>query len=305
MPLNSSSVVGGVDTHQDIHVGPVIDKDGKVLSTKQFQTTKDGYCKMASWMNSFGDLSRTGIEQTGSYGAGLSRYFTSWGVPILEVTGPDRQLRHSKGKNDTIDAITAAQACLVGDRVSVAKDKGGTVEALRVLKTTRSSAIKAKRAALQQLHNTIVACPDTLRDQLRHLTRANLIRTCANFKPDKANFTDLTVATKISLKSIARRILDLSDEIVDLDQFIEPLVSQLAPNLIETKGFGPQSGPSMLICIGDNPNRFETEASFAMLCGVAPISASSGKVERFRLNHGGNRHCKFSTTYGSCWTNEN
>jgi transposase len=32
-----------------------------------------------------------------------------------------------------------------------------------------------------------------------------------------------------------------------------------------------------------------SEASFASLCGVAPIEASSGKVVRHRLNRGGNR----------------
>ena len=33
----------------------------------------------------------------------------------------------------------------------------------------------------------------------------------------------------------------------------------------------------------------KSEASFASLCGVAPIEASSGKVVRHRLNRGGNR----------------
>jgi transposase len=40
---------------------------------------------------------------------------------------------------------------------------------------------------------------------------------------------------------------------------------------------------------GDNPQRLSSEASFASLCGVSPIEASSGKVVRHRLNRGGNR----------------
>jgi transposase len=32
-----------------------------------------------------------------------------------------------------------------------------------------------------------------------------------------------------------------------------------------------------------------SEASFASLCGVSPLEASSGKVVRHRLNRGGNR----------------
>jgi transposase len=35
--------------------------------------------------------------------------------------------------------------------------------------------------------------------------------------------------------------------------------------------------------------RFRSPAAFAMLAGVAPIPASSGEVQRMRLNRGGNR----------------
>ena len=51
------------------------------------------------------------------------------------------------------------------------RPRSGTVEALRVLRTTRKTAIKCRRAALQQLHNTIVAAPEEVRDQVRNLTR--------------------------------------------------------------------------------------------------------------------------------------
>ena len=47
--------------------------------------------------------------------------------------------------------------------------------------------------------------------------------------------------------------------------------------------------PSLLVAVGDNPQRLKSEASFAHLCGVAPVPASSGKTVRHRLNRGGNR----------------
>ena len=94
---------------------------------------------------------------------------------VLEVTGPDPALRRAKGKDDTVDAIGAAQAALTGQRVRVAKDRNGQVEALRVLRTTRKTAIKCKPAALQQLHNTIVAAPDSVREQLSNQTRMQLL----------------------------------------------------------------------------------------------------------------------------------
>ncbi|MFC7883045.1 transposase [Streptomyces sp. NPDC057376] len=41
--------------------------------------------------------------------------------------------------------------------------------------------------------------------------------------------------------------------------------------------------------MGDNPERLNTEASFAALCGVSPIEYSSGRRRTRRLNYGGDR----------------
>ena len=135
---------------------------------------------------------------------------------MLEVTGPDPASRRAKGKDDALDAIAAAEAARTRRRVQVAKDRSGAVEALRVLRTTRKMAIKCRRAALQQLHNTIVAAPEEVRDQVRNLTRMQRLRTCAAWRPDTVGYRDPVVATKLALKYLARRILDLNDEIAEL-----------------------------------------------------------------------------------------
>jgi len=63
-------VVGGVDTHKDLHVAAVVDEKDILLATACFATTRQGYRQMLDWMRSFGDLKRIGVECTGSYGAG-------------------------------------------------------------------------------------------------------------------------------------------------------------------------------------------------------------------------------------------
>ena len=229
------------------------------------------------------------VEATGTYGAGITRHLALAGVPVLEVTGPDRSLRRAKGKDDSLDAIAAAQAALTGQRVQVAKDRSGAVEALRVLRTTRKTAIKCRRATLQQLHNTIVASPDEVRDQVRNLTRMQLLRTCASWRPDTVGYRDPVVATRIALKSLARRVLDLNDEVADLDRLIEPLVEELGSALTQLEGVGPNSAGEFIVAAGENSDRLRSEAGFAMLCGACPIPASSGKTQRHRLNRGGNR----------------
>ena len=78
------SVVGGVDTHKDLHVAAVVDEHDRVLGNQCFATTRHGYKQMLAWMRSFGQLVRIGVEATGTYGAGLMRYMQSAGVEVLE-----------------------------------------------------------------------------------------------------------------------------------------------------------------------------------------------------------------------------
>ena len=283
-----AGVIGGVDTHQDLHTAAIVTLEGTVLGTESFSTTRAGYRAMLAWFRSRGELLRVGVESTGSYGAGIARHLALSGVPVLEVTGPDPAARRARGKDDALDAVAAAEAARTGCRVQVAKDRGGAVEALRVLRTTRKTAVKCRRAALQQLHNTIVAAPDEVRDQVRNLTRMRRLRICAAWRPDAAGYRDPAVATKLSLKSLAHRILDLNDEIAELDRFIAPLVEELAPDLLKLEGVGTASAGELLVAAGENPERLRSEASFAMLCGACPLPASSGKTRRHRLNRGGN-----------------
>jgi transposase len=282
------AVIGGIDTHKDLHVAAVIDGE-TVLGTASFSTTRAGYRALIRWMRGFGDLRRVGVEGTGSYGAGVTRHLTDAGIEVLEVDRPDRSERRRRGKDDDLDAINAARAALYGRRTSIPKSKDGAVEALRVLRVTRATAIRARRNALQLLRMTIVAAPEELRDQVRHLTRMQLIRTCAAWRPDLTDAADPTSATRIALKSLARRMLELGDEIAMLDQLIEPLVRSLAAPLLSRVGVGIQIAAQLLVTAGGNPQRMRSEAGFAMLCGVAPLPASSGMTQRHRLNRGGDR----------------
>jgi transposase len=163
------------------------------------------------------------------------------------------------------------------------------VESLRVLRVARSTAVKSRRVALQMLRAQIISASEELRDQVRNLTRMQLIRTCASWRPDLTDAADPVTATRIALKSLARRMLELGDEIAMLDDLIEPLVTALAPRLLERTGIGIEIAGQLLVTAGDNPERLRSEGAFAMLCGVAPLPASSGKTQRHRLNRGGDR----------------
>jgi transposase len=289
MAAQAPTVIGGIDTHKDLHTAAVVDAHGAVLGVESFATTRAGYDRLLSWMAGFGALSRVGVESSGSFGAGVTRRLARAGIPVLEVAGQERARRRGRGKDDAMDAVAAARAALDDHRVSAARTRTGEVEALRVLRTTRAGAVKARRAALQQLHNTIVEAPEELRDATRGLTRMALLRTVAAWRPDRAQAGDPLVAARLAMRSIARRILELGDEIADLEQLITPLVNRLAPALLQARGIGTEIAGQLLVTAGDNPQRLSSESGFAMLCGVAPIPASSGKTQRHRLNRGGDR----------------
>lgn len=155
----SRVVVGGIDTHKDLHVAAVIDTAEMVLGTESFSTTRAGYRSLVRWMRSFGDVRRVGVEGTGSYGAGINRHLSEAGIEVLEVFRPDRTDRRLRGKTDDFDAINAARAALHGQRTTTPKTRDGLVESLRVLRLTRSTAVKSRRAALQLLRNHIVSAP--------------------------------------------------------------------------------------------------------------------------------------------------
>jgi hypothetical protein len=147
-------VVGGVDTHKDLHVAAVVDEHDCILGTRCFATTRQGYRQMIDWMRSFGELLRIGIESSGSYGAGLLRFVQKAGIEVLEVTTPDKLDRRRRGKNDDLDAQNAAHAAFAGTRTVTPRSRDGMVEALRVLTACRKTAVAARRVALQLIQNT-------------------------------------------------------------------------------------------------------------------------------------------------------
>src|ERR1700685_1709630 len=126
-------IVGGVDTHKDLHVAAVVDEQDRVIGTRSFATTRQGYRQMLAWMRSFGDLQRVGVESTGSYGAGLLRFMQQAGITVLEVTTPDKQDRRRRGKNDALDAQNAAHAAFAGQRTGALRSRDGMIESQRIL----------------------------------------------------------------------------------------------------------------------------------------------------------------------------
>ena len=287
-------VTVGVDTHTDQHVGVVLDQFGRRLGARSVPTTPAGFATLLAWARTFGTVERFGVEGTGSYGAGLTRWLRARGLAVIEVERPhrhDRQARRRRGKSDPLDAEAAARAVQAGTVIGQPKAGDGHVEMIRTLRLARRSAMKARTQAANQLHAVVVTAPDGLRARLRALPMAELIRLAAAFRPVRAGSALSTpvAAAKLALKGLAIRYRQLSAEIDALDVHLEQLVATAAPELIAVKGVGTDIAGALLVAAGDNPDRLHSEAAFASLCGVAPIPASSGRTNRHRLSRGGDR----------------
>ena len=285
---SADGVVLGVDTHLDVHVAVAVDQLGRRLGELRVPTTARGYERLLGWAEGFGPVGCAGIEGTSSYGAGLVRHLKAAGVSVVEVERPKRRHLRRKGKSDPIDAEAAARAVLAGEALGEPKSGDGKVEMIRTLRSARQSAVKSRSQAANQLKALLVTAPEVLRHRLRELPTKELVASCARFRlgndPD-----DVETATKFALRSVARRHEALSEEITELDVQLDRLVAEVAPKLISLPAIGTHHAATLLVVAGDNPQRLRSEASFASLCGVSPIEASSGKVVRHRLNRGGNR----------------
>jgi len=282
-------VVGGVDTHKDSHTAAVVDLAGRLLGTEQFAATGAGYQRLLDWLGGFGMVVKVGIEGTGAYGAGLARHLAAAGIELVEIDRPDRKARRWQGKSDPVDAEAAARAALAGRRTGVPKDRTGQVEALRALRVARRGGVDHRADVIKQMKALIVTAPEALRAELAALANAQLVMVCAEAGIDAAKAGDPVVAIRLALRSLAHRYQHLSAEIKELDTVIDRLLTTIAPRLLEVHGVGPDVAGQLLVSVGDNPERLRSEAAFAMLCGVAPLPASSGRTNRHRLNRGGDR----------------
>lgn len=290
MAEGSERVTGGVDTHKYVHVAAALDGRGGLLGVKEFPATAAGYGALHGWLSSFGPVGAVGVEGTGSWGAGLSRWLLDVGVEVFEVGRPNRQRRRRVGKSDPADAEAAARAVLAGDGLAVPKDRSGPVEAARLVRISRQSTTRDLNVVANQLHAVIDSTStESLRERYRGKKVAQIAREAAATRP-RGPITDPDVAAAVTLKRLARRWLELTGLLADIDRDLAAIVALAAPpQLLEQPGVGPEVASTLLVSLGDNPERMRSEAAAAAAWGASPVDASSGLHQRFRLNRGGDR----------------
>lgn len=174
---------------------------------------------------------------------------------------------------------------LTGRSAASANNESG--EALRALNNARRSAVKARTVAMNQIQHMLITGPALVREKYRALTDTRLITALAACRPGSQEPTARVVLT--ALKILARRHQYLTAEANALQEQLRDLARTANPHLLSLREVGPNTAAQLLITAGGNPERLRSEASFASLCGTAPVPASSGKTRRYRLSRGGDR----------------
>src|SRR3954454_22259215 len=192
----------GVDTHSDTHVGVALDRMGRRMGALAVPNSAAGYARLWDWMLGFGTPVAAGVEGTGSYGAGLSRFLRARRLRVVEVNRTSRQHRRRHGKHDAGDAEAAARAVLAGEASGEPKGADGAAESLRALRVARRSAVKARTQAANQLHALVSTAPERLKASLlRGLATKQLVEKASRFRCG-AEPADPTAATKFALRSV-------------------------------------------------------------------------------------------------------
>jgi transposase len=277
----------GVDPHRDAHAVAVVEvRTGAVVFETTVAASGEGYAQALRLVAEQAVGRRAfAVEGSGSFGAGLTRFLSGRGERVLEVSRLRRQ-RGTGGKSDALDAIRAARSVLGSERPATPR-AGGERQALQALVAAREGAVTAKRAGLCQLRDLLITTPEPLRSELRPLSRARLLRRLAATRPAGRGDPELR-GSLLALRSIARRVLQLTGEERELAREIETLTRKLAPQLLAQPGVGPHAAAQLLLA-WSHPGRIHSEAAFARLAGAAPIPASSGQTVRHRLDRAGDR----------------
>lgn len=281
-----AEIVIGVDTHVDTHTAAIVETTtGGVLAEITVPTTPAGYQELLDLADEHSPLRAWAIEGTGGHGAGLTHLLE--GEVVIELDRPQRAKRRNGAKSDPLDAIRAAREAMARPHHGTPRT-GQERQALSVLLTARRSAVTAATDAQRQLFSLTIAAPERLRAKLRDRKLPEMVEIAARFRIQTGWDVETTTTAQV-LRDLARRAQALQAEADEHEKQIRAIVRSWRADLLTETGIGPIVAATVL-CAWSHSGRVRDEAAFAMLAGVAPLPANSGKVTtRYRLNRYGDR----------------
>lgn len=274
----------GIDTHKDTLAAVVIDDQGRQLDERTFANQMDGYDQLVAWAIRF-ETNRIGVEGSGSFGRPAALALQQAGFAVVDVppqlTAIGRRHQRNHSKTDPLDALIIARVVLREQDLPAVRTSG-CLEDLRLLVRYRRELVAERTRLASRLHADL----EQLRPGYQHAIRR--LTTPAQLNTAQRLLDGLTsVRARVAAQRVAR-LHALCAEIEQLTSELRTFFSNLGTALTEIIGVAELTAAEILAEVGD-VQRFRTKAQFAMSNGTAPVPASSGRTNRHRLNHGGNR----------------
>jgi transposase len=218
-------------------------------------------------------------------------------VPPKLMAGARKGAR-SFEKSDSIDALTIARAAVSQPDLPEAVQDNAARD-VRLLIDHREVLVRQRSEAQDRLRWLLHDIDPDLRIPAGALDRKIWLDRVAR----RLARSEQTVAVRIA-RDLVRRCRTLTRDANELEREIALAVACYAPQLLSLKGCGALIAGKI---IGETAGaeRFQSDAQFARLAGVAPIDASSGQQRRHRLNRHGNRQLnsalhKIAIVQGRC-----
>jgi len=270
----------GIDTHKASLAACAVDERGAALAEMTFANQRAGHAALAAWATGLDPAAVIGIEGSATYGAALARFLLGARQAVREVpphlTRRERIRTRRPGKSDPGDALAIARVTLREPNLPPVRRADASRE-LQLLVEAREDLVAEMTRTRNRLHaDLLVLLPGTSGSLVgpRALSAlANRLRRCSGLQAELAR----------------ERLRDLRRLMVEADRREARIATRVAGHaLLEIPGVGALIAAKLLGEVGD-VGRFRHDDAFAALAGVAPIPASSGQVQRMRLNRGGNR----------------
>jgi transposase len=277
-------IVIGVDVHKQSVTAVAVDEAGRMLGE---QTVQVGSEALLDWAATLERERLWALEDCRRLTRWLERQLLGAGEELVRVPpklmAPERRHGRARGKSDPIDALAVARAALREPALSRPRSDEEPFRELKLLVDHRDAIVDERRRVHQRLRWHLHQLDPTYEVPLRMLARANHLERVSRWLARQDRELQLRLARELvsSCRSLNRTI-------ARLDQELEQRVAQLAPALLELPGCGAITAAKLLAEIGP-VDRFQTDAQLARHSGVAPLEASSGRIQRHRLDRGGNR----------------
>ncbi len=282
-------IVAGVDCHQDTHSVVFLNAVGQLIKELTIETSLEEYQRALRAAAELGDV-RWGLESTGCYGSAFAKMLLDTGAVVYEVPGAFTK-RHRKrasrtGKSDVIDAKVIAEAVLREAERLPRFAWSPEREAIRLRYDQRDRLVRERTKQICRLRNA------ALRLDIRSLPNdLAATKALAEIGTAAQRLQGRDVAVDALVDDVLFAIEDITrttQRIKNIEAMLRPLLRRIAPELLAMHGVSTIIAAGLVGHAGDISNTRDA-AAFAMRCGVAPVSWSSGRNSSVRVNVGGNR----------------